>query len=412
MSTTIDKALDVRRIRRDFPILARSVRGRPLAYLDNAATTQKPRSVIEAVTRYYETTNSNVHRGVHTLSQEATEAYEGARRDVARFLNAPSEAQIVFTRGATESINLVAASFGEARVGEGDEVLVTEMEHHSNIVPWQLLCERRGARLVVLPIDDRGELRLDLLPGLLTDRARIVAVAHASNALGTVNPVKEIARIAHARAVPVLVDGAQAAPHLRVDVQDLGCDFYAFSGHKTYGPTGVGALWGRPELLEEMPPWQGGGEMILSVSFAGTVYNRVPAKFEAGTPNIAGAIGLGAAIRYLESLDAEAIRAHEDHLLALADAAVAEVPGLRVIGTAREKTAILSFVVEGAHPHDVGTILDARGVAVRAGHHCAQPVMERFGVPATTRASFALYNTEEEVERFAGALHEAMEILG
>ena len=412
MSTTIDKALDVRRIRRDFPILARSVRARPLAYLDNAATTQKPRSVIEAVTRYYETTNSNVHRGVHTLSQEATEAYEGARRDVARFLNAPSEAQIVFTRGATESINLVAASFGEARVGEGDEVLVTEMEHHSNIVPWQLLCERRGARLVVLPIDDRGELRLDLLPGLLTDRTRIVAVAHASNALGTVNPVKEIARIAHARAVPVLVDGAQAAPHLRVDVQDLGCDFYAFSGHKTYGPTGVGALWGRPELLEEMPPWQGGGEMILSVSFAGTVYNRVPAKFEAGTPNIAGAIGLGAAIRYLESLDAEAIRAHEDHLLALADAAVAEVPGLRVIGTAREKTAILSFVVEGAHPHDVGTILDARGVAVRAGHHCAQPVMERFGVPATTRASFALYNTEEEVERFAGALHEAMEILG
>ncbi len=411
MNLLLDPSAAVARIRDDFPILLRRVNGRPLVYLDNAATTQKPKVVIEALDRFYRETNSNVHRGVHTLSQEATVAYEAARKTVARFLNASSEREIVFTRGTTEAINLVANSFGGMVVGEGDEVLITEMEHHSNIVPWQLLAERVGAVLRVAPIDDRGELILDALAELVTDRTRLVAVGHASNALGTVNPIAEIVAIAHARGVPVLVDGAQGIHHRRVDVQALGCDFYAFSGHKAYGPTGIGALWARREHLETMPPWQGGGDMILSVSFSGNVYNDVPQKFEAGTPNIAGAIGMAAALDYIETIGLDRIRAHEDELLARATERVLELPDVRIIGTAREKAGILSFVADGAHPHDLGTILDAAGVAVRAGHHCAQPVMERFAVPATTRASFAVYNTREEVDRFADALGDALEML-
>jgi cysteine desulfurase/selenocysteine lyase len=411
MTVTAARTLDVKRAREDFPILAREVNGRPLAYLDNAATTQKPVGVIDAIERFYTETNSNVHRGVHTLSQEATEAYEGARKTVARFVGAADDSEIVFTRGTTEAINLVAASFGAARVGEGDEVLITEMEHHSNIVPWQLLCERTGAKLVVVPIDDRGELVTADFERLLTDRTRIVAVTHASNALGTVNPIREIVSIAHERNVPVLVDGAQGIHHRVVRVEDLGCDFYAFSGHKAYGPTGIGALWARRELLEEMPPWQGGGDMILSVSFTGTVFNDVPQKFEAGTPNIAGAVGLAAALDYLNEVGLPAIHAHEEDLLAYATEQILGIEGVRIVGTAREKAGILSFVAEGAHPHDLGTLLDGSGVAVRAGHHCAQPVMKHFGVPATTRASFALYNTREEVDVFIDALTRALELL-
>jgi cysteine desulfurase/selenocysteine lyase len=411
MSTAATRSIDVVRFREDFPILSREVNGRPLVYLDNAATTQKPVAVIDALERFYAETNSNVHRGVHTLSQEATEAYEGARRTVARFLGATDEREIVFTRGTTEAINLVASSFGAARVREGDEVLITEMEHHSNIVPWQLLCERTGAHLRVVPIDDRGELVVEEFERLLTDRTRIVAVTHASNALGTVNPVREIVALAKARGVPVLVDGAQGIHHREVNVHDLGCDFYAFSGHKAYGPTGIGALWARRELLEEMPPWQGGGDMILSVDFERTVYNEVPQKFEAGTPNIAGAVGLAAALGYLDSIGLDAIRAHEEELLGYATDRILGIEGIRIVGTAREKAGILSFVAEGAHPHDLGTLLDGAGVAVRAGHHCAQPVMKRYGVPATTRASFALYNTREEVDRFIDALVSALEML-
>ncbi|HYX22742.1 MAG TPA: cysteine desulfurase [Thermoanaerobaculia bacterium] len=405
-------AYDLDRVRADFPILAQKVHGRPLVYLDNAASTQKPRAVMDAIAACYGEYYANVERGVHTLSQRSTAARERAREAVRRFLNAASTEEVVFVRGTTEAINLVAASWGRRHVGAGDEVLITELEHHSNIVPWQLLCEERGALLRVAPIDDRGEVILPELERLLSPRTRLVAVAHVSNALGTLLPVRAIAERAHAVGAVVLVDGAQAVPHLPVDVQALGVDFYAFSGHKVYGPSGIGTLWGRRELLEAMPPWQGGGGMIRTVSFARTTYAPPPHRFEAGTPAIEAAIGLGAALDYLAALGLPAVAAWEAGLLALATERLAAVPGLRLIGTVKEKAAVLSFTLEGIHPHDVGTVLDREGIAVRAGHHCAQPVMERFGVPATTRASFGLYNTREEVEALAAALHRARELFG
>ncbi|EEG09551.1 cysteine desulfurase [Pseudogulbenkiania ferrooxidans] len=403
--------LDVVRLRQDFPILYQTVHGKPLVYLDNAATSQKPRSVIETETRYYGEINANVHRGVHTLSQRATDAFEAARDTVRRFINAARHEEIVFVRGTTEAINLVAASFGQ-RLQPGDEILITEMEHHSNIVPWQLLCERSGAVLRVAPIDDTGELKLDEFARLLSPATRLVAVTQLSNALGTVNPVRQLIELAHAAGAVVLVDGAQAVAHRPVDVQALDCDFYAFSGHKLYGPTGIGVLYGKGALLESMPPYQGGGDMIRQVSFAGTTYNDLPYKFEAGTPNIAGAIGLGAAIDYLNTLGLPVVAAHEQALLAAATAQAMQIPGLRLIGTARDKASILAFTLEGVHPHDVGTILDLEGVAVRAGHHCAMPVMAHFGLPATVRASFALYNTAEEVDVLMHAIRKAREVFG
>ncbi len=405
-------AFDVERIRADFPILAQRVRGKPLVYLDSAATAQKPRAVVEAVDRFYGEDNANVHRGVHLLSERATRAYEEARVKAQRFLHARELREVVFVRGTTEAVNLVAQTWGRRNVGPGDEVLLTEMEHHSNIVPWQMLCQEKGARLAVAPFDDVGELRMEELERLLSPRTRIVAVAHVSNALGTVNPVKRIVELAHARGIPVLLDGAQAAPHLEVDVQDLGCDFYAFSGHKVFGPTGIGVLYGRRELLEAMPPWQGGGDMILQVSFEGTTYNQIPYKFEAGTPNIGGAVGLGAALDWLAALDREAARAHERDLLAYGTERLREIPGLRLVGTAREKAGVLAFLMGDVHPHDVGTVLDREGVAVRAGHHCAQPVMKHFGVPATVRASLALYNTREEIDALVRGLGRVREIFG
>ncbi|MFN3484714.1 MAG: SufS family cysteine desulfurase, partial [Planctomycetota bacterium] len=395
---------DVERIRQDFPILSTRIRGKPLVYLDNAATTQKPRPVLEAVSRYYASMNANIHRGVHYLSELGTRAYEETRAKVARFLGAADPREIVFVRGATEAINLVAQSFGRAFLREGDEVLITHLEHHSNIVPWQMLRDERGIVLRVAPIDDRGELILDEFERRLGPRTRLVSVAHVSNALGTVLPVARIVRMAHERGIPVLVDGAQAVAHLPVNVRELGCDFYAFSGHKLYGPTGVGVLWARAEKLERMPPYQGGGEMILSVSFERTEYNRIPHKFEAGTPHIEGVVALGPALDYVSALGLEAIGAHERDLLEYATEALREVPGLRVLGTAREKSGVVSFTLEGVHPHDVGTILDQEGIAIRTGHHCAQPVMERFGVPATARASFALYNTRAEVDALVEGL--------
>jgi len=404
--------LDVERLRQDFPILAHRVRGKPLVYLDNAATTQKPQAVIDTVTRFYSSENANIHRGVHYLSERATEAYEGVRERVARFFNAPSSRQIVFTRGTTESINLVAQSFGRHAFGPGDEILITGMEHHSNIVPWQLAAEARGARLKAVPITDAGELDLDAFDRLLGDRTRLVALVHLSNALGTINPVRDIVARAHARGVPVLVDGAQSASHLSVDLQALGCDFFACSGHKIYGPTGVGVLYGREELLERMPPWQGGGDMIASVTIERSTWAAVPAKFEAGTPMIAEVIGLGAALEYVEAVGREAIAAWEDQLLAYATARVSEVPGTRLIGTARKKASVLSFAVEGVHPHDVGAVLDDDGIAIRAGHHCAQPVMQRFGVPATARASFAFYNTRAEVDALVRGLERVRTVFG
>jgi len=409
---TASPAYDLARVRADFPILATEIAGRPLVYLDNAASAQKPRAVLEAIAGCYGGYYANVERGVHTLSQRSTEARERSREVVRRFLNAPSAEEVVFVRGTTEAINLVAASWGRKNVGVGDEVLITGLEHHSNIVPWLMLCEERGAALRVAPLDDRGEVRLDEFERLLSPRTRIAAVAHVSNALGTINPVREMAAIAHRAGAVVLVDGAQGAPHCQVDVQALGCDFYAFSGHKVYGPSGIGALWGRSELLAEMPPWQGGGGMIRTVSFDKVTYAPPPHRFEAGTPFIEGAIGLAAALEYLESLGRPAVAAWESELLALATERLAEVPGLTLIGTARDKAAVLSFGMAGIHPHDVGTVLDREGIAVRAGHHCAQPVMERFGVPATTRASFALYNTPEEVDALAAALHRARELFG
>ena len=409
---TASPAYDLARVRADFPILATEIAGRPLVYLDNAASAQKPRAVLEAIAGCYGGYYANVERGVHTLSQRSTEARERSREVVRRFLNAPSAEEVVFVRGTTEAINLVAASWGRKNVGAGDEVLITGLEHHSNIVPWLMLCEERGAVLRAAPLDDRGEVRLDEFERLLSPRTRIAAVAHVSNALGTINPVHEMAAMAHRAGAVVLVDGAQGAPHCQVDVQALGCDFYAFSGHKVYGPSGIGAFWGRSELLAEMPPWQGGGGMIRTVTFDKVTYAPPPHRFEAGTPFIEGAIGLAAALEYLESLGRPAVAAWESELLALATERLAEVPGLTLIGTARDKAAVLSFGMAGIHPHDVGTVLDREGIAVRAGHHCAQPVMERFGVPATTRASFALYNTPEEVDALAAALHRARELFG
>lgn len=402
--------LDARKVRRDFPILGRRVNGKKLVYLDNAATSQKPNSVIRAISRYYKQENANIHRGVHYLSGVATEAHEQARQSVREFLNAADEREIIFVRGTTEAINLVAQSYGRANVGAGDEVLITAMEHHSNIVPWQMLCEEKGAHLKVAPINDRGELILDEFQKLLGPRTRIVAVTHVSNALGTVSPVKRVIEMAHAMNIPVLIDGAQAVPHLSVDVQALDCDFYAFSGHKIYGPTGIGVLYGKAALLDAMPPYQGGGEMIRSVTFAKTTYNELPFKFEAGTPDIAGAIGLHAAIQYVNGLGLNKVAAHEHELLAYATETLSAMDGVRLIGTAAEKAGVLSFVLDDIHPHDIGTILDQEGIAIRTGHHCAQPVMERFGIPATARASFAVYNTKEEVDALAAGIRRVQEV--
>jgi cysteine desulfurase/selenocysteine lyase len=404
--------LDVTAIRRDFPILARTVRGSPLSYLDNAASSQRPRAVIDAMSRYYEQSHANVHRGVHWLSQEATDLFEGAREKVRRFINARSTREIIFVRGTTEAINLVAQSYGRTQFGPGDEILVSWLEHHANIVPWQMLCQQTGATLKVAPITQSGEVDFDAFEALLSARTKLVALAHVSNALGTVIPVHRFIAAARARGVPVLLDGAQAVPHMKVDVQALDCDFYAFSSHKMCGPTGIGVLYGRESLLTAMPPWQGGGDMILAVSFEKTVYNSLPYKFEAGTPAIAEAIGLGAAIDYLEALGMDRIAAAEHELLVYANERLATIPGLRFVGTAPEKAAVVSFTLDKVHPHDLGTILDSEGVAIRTGHHCAMPVMDFYGLPATARASFAFYNTRAEIDRLVGALHTAREMLG
>ena len=404
-------AFDVEAVRREFPILRRLVHGKPLAYLDNGASAQRPRSVILAVDEYERMHHANIHRGVHTLSQEATALYEGARERVARFLNARSSREIVFVRGTTEAINLVAQSYGRPLLRPGDEVLITHLEHHANIVPWQMLCEQTGARLVVAPMDERGEVHAEAVEALMSERTRLLAFAHISNALGTVLPVRRLIAAAKARGITTLIDGAQAVPHLEVDVQELGCDFYAFSGHKMFAPTGVGVLYGREALLERMPPWQGGGDMILTVSFAKTVYNTLPHKFEAGTPNISGVVGLGAAVDFMQSLDLEAAHRHEHALLAHATRALEGVEGLRLIGTAPDKASLVSFVVEGVHPHDLGTILDGDGIAIRTGHHCAMPVMEFFRVPATARATFAFYNTFDEIDRLAGSIARARALI-
>lgn len=409
---TAPAGLDAARLRADFPILNQTVHGRPLVYLDNAATTQKPRQVIETLEHYYSADNANIHRGVHTLSQRATDAYEGAREKVRRFINAADLREIVFVRGATEGINLVAQSYGRNRFKAGDEILISAMEHHSNIVPWQMLCEQTGALLKVAPINDAGELILDEFHKLLSPRTKLVGMVHISNALGTINPVQEIIAAAHAVGAVVLLDGAQAVAHAAVDVRALNCDFYVFSSHKLYGPTGSGVLYGKRELLEAMPPYQGGGDMIRMVSFAKTEYNSLPYKFEAGTPHIAGGIGLGAAIDYVTAVGLDAIAQYEDHLLRYATEQALQVPGLRLIGTARDKAAILSFVLGRIHPHDIGTILDHEGVAIRTGHHCAMPVMDYFNVPATARASFALYNTRADVDRLIAALHKVNEVFG
>ncbi len=401
---------DVERVRRDFPALHQQVHGKPLVYLDNAATSQKPQVVIDALTAYYSRENSNVHRGVHLLSEKATQAYEAGRARVQRFLNAADTREIVFVRGATEGINLVAASYGRTWVGAGDEIIISAIEHHSNIVPWQILCEEKGAVLRVIPVNDDGELLLDEYARLLGARTKLVAVGHISNALGTINPIEQMIEMAHRQGVPVLIDGAQAAPHLRVDVRALDCDFYVFSGHKTLGPTGIGVLYGKAEWLERMPPYQSGGDMIASVTFEKTTYNALPYKFEAGTPHIAGVIGLGVALDYLSGLGLDRVVAYERELLAYGTAALRAVPGVRIIGTAQEKASVLSFVVDGVHAHDVGTVLDQAGVAVRAGHHCAMPVMQRFGVPATVRASLAFYNTREELGALVAGLHDVREI--
>lgn len=402
----------VARWRNDFPILHERVHGKPLVYLDNAATTQKPASVLAAIDAYYEHDNANVHRGVHLLSQRATDAYEGARARIARFIHAARAQEIVYVRGTTEAINLVAQSFVRPRIGPGDEILISAMEHHSNIVPWQLVCAQTGAALKVVPIDDDGVLDIDAYEQMLGERTRFVALVHASNALGTVNPVARLIEMAHARGVPVLIDGAQAIAHLPVDVGPLDCDFYAFSGHKVYGPTGIGVLYAKAARLESMPPWQGGGDMIRTVTFEKTEYNVIPWRFEAGTPNIAGAIGLAAALDYLDAIGPEIAHRHEADLLAYATDALRALPRVRMIGMAKEKTGILSFVFGDIHAHDVGTILDQCGVAVRTGHHCAMPVMARFGVPATVRASLALYNTRAEIDALIDGLSRVEEVFG
>ncbi len=403
-------SFDAERYRRDFPILQTTVHGKPLIYLDNAATTQKPQVVIDRLVQYYSTENANVHRGVHLLSQKATDAYEGSREIIRRHINAGSEKEVIFLRGCTEAINLVAQTFGRKNIRTGDEIVISAMEHHSNIVPWQMLCEETGAVLRVIPINQRGELDMDAYEALLSDRTRLVAVVHVSNALGTVNPVREITRLAHARGSRVLIDGAQAMPHMPVDVQAIDCDFYTFSGHKMFGPTGVGVLYGKEALLESMPPWQGGGDMIRSVTFEKTTWNTLPHKFEAGTPNIADFIALGEAIRYVNDIGLEKIAAWEAELLSYATEQLSAIPELRFIGTAREKASVISFVLEGVHPHDIGTIVDQQGVAIRTGHHCTQPVMNFFGVPATARASFAFYNTKEDVHALTAAIRRALAV--
>ncbi len=404
------RPFDVAAVRREFPILQQHVHGKPLTYLDNAATSQKPRRVIEAITRYYRTDNANIHRGIHTLAERATAAYEGARATVQRFLNAREAREIVFVRGTTEAINLVAQAYARPLLRPGDEIVVSILEHHSNFVPWKMACEATGARLRVVPMTDEGTLRLDEYERLLSDRTRLVAIGHVSNALGTVNPVGDIVRLAHARGIPVLLDGAQAVSHMKVDVRALGCDFYAFSGHKLFGPTGIGVLYGRADLMDRMPPWQGGGDMISSVTLDEVRYNTLPAKFEAGTPDIAGAIGLAAAIDYVEGLDREAATAHEAALTRYAEKRLSEFDDVTVFGPAREKAGILSFVMSCAHPHDIGTVLDGDGVAIRTGHHCCQPLMHRLGVAATARASFAFYNTHEDVDRLVDGLARVREM--
>ncbi len=411
-SDATERGLDVCRIREDFPALKLQVHGKPLVYLDNAATSQKPRVVLEAMERFYTAECANVHRGVHYMSERATQDFEETRAKVQRFLNAAESREIIFVRGTTEAINLVAHSYGRTHVQSGDEILITALEHHSNIVPWQILCEEKGAKLRVAPINDAGELELEELEKLLSKRTRLVAASHISNALGTINPVREIIRMAHNRNVPVLLDGAQAAPHLKIDVRELDCDFYTLSGHKMFGPTGIGVLYGKAALLEAMPPYQGGGDMISSVTFEKTTYNTLPYKFEAGTPNIAGTIGLGAAVDYLNQVGLDNIAAYEHELLAYGAKVLRHVRGLRLVGTAQEKAAVLSFVMDGVHPHDVGTVLDREGIAVRTGHHCAQPVMQRFGIPATTRASLAFYNTRQEIDALVTGLHKVAEIFG
>ena len=403
-------AFDVERIRADFPILSRQIREHPLVYLDNAATTQKPHAVIDTIARYYASGNANIHRGVYVLSEEATAAYDAARVKVQRFLNARAAREIIFTRNSTESINLVAQSFGRRQLAPGDEVLITHMEHHSNIVPWQLLCEQTGAQLRVAPIDDRGVLQMDAFERLIGPRTRMVSVVHLSNSLGTINPVHEIVELAHRHEVPVLIDGSQSAYHMPIDVQALDCDFFCFTGHKTYGPTGIGVLYGREALLESMPPYQGGGDMIRSVTFEKTTYADLPYKFEAGTPNIAGVVGLGAALDYLTGVGFDTIAPHEADLLDYGTAALSDVKGLRLIGTAPDRASILAFVMKGVHPPDVGTIVDTEGVAIRTGHHCTQPIMDRFGVPATARASVAMYNTRAEIDALVRALQRVREM--
>ena len=403
-------ALDVARIREDFPILNHQVHGKQLIYLDNAATSQKPQIVIDTLNRYYNTENANVHRGIHSLSQLATQEFEDARSKVRRLLNASDDREIIFVRGTTEGINLVAQSYGRQNVGEGDEIIVSAMEHHSNIVPWQILCEERGARLQVIPMNDAGELLMDEYEKLLSPRTKLVSVVHLSNSLGTINPVEQIVEMAHSRGARVLLDGAQSTPHMAVDVRKIDCDFFAFSGHKLFGPTGVGVLYGKADLLDSMPPYQGGGDMIKSVTFEKTTYNSLPYKFEAGTPNIAGVIGLGAAIDYVTNVGLERISAYESELLEYGTRRLSSIGGLRMIGTAKEKAGILGFVLGDIHPHDIGTILDSEGIAIRTGHHCTQPVMERFGIAATARASVALYNTREEIDTLVKGIDKVLEV--
>lgn len=404
-------AFDVARVRRDFPILSRLVNGKPLVYFDTAASAQRPLAVIEASDRFYRLHNANVHRGVHTLSQEATDEYEAGRQAVVDFIRAGSEREVIFTRGTTESINLVAQSFLRSSLKPGDEIIVTRMEHHSNIVPWQMLCEQTGAVLRVAPINQRGELLLDELASMLSERVKMLAVVHISNALGTINPVADICKLAKQHGVPILVDGAQAMPHSRVNVQELGCDFYCFSAHKMYGPTGIGGLWAKEQTLEDMPPWQGGGEMIRTVTFEHTEYNDLPAKFEAGTPNIVGSVGLGAAIAYLQTLGMDEIAAHEQSVLDYATQNMSAIEGLNIIGTARKKAGVISFTLEGVHPNDLGTLIDHYGVAIRTGHHCAMPVMQFFNLPATARISLGLYNTTEEVDVLVDAIQQVRSML-
>ena len=403
-------AFDVAKIREDFPILRQRVHGKPLVYLDNAATSQKPQLVIDTLTRYYTEENSNVHRGLHSLSQQATQDYEEARGKVKRFINASDDREIIFVRGTTEGINLVAHSYGRQQIGEGDEIIVSAMEHHSNIVPWQILCQERGSHLRVIPINDDGEILMDEYERLLGPRTKLVSIVHLSNSLGTINPIEQIVEMAHGYGARVLLDGAQSTPHMAIDVREIDCDFFVFSGHKLYGPTGIGVLYGKADLLESMPPYQGGGDMIKSVTFEKTIYNSLPYKFEAGTPNIGGVIGLGAAIDYVTDVGLEHISAYEHELLQYGTHSLSAVGGLRLIGTAREKAGILSFSLEGIHPHDIGTILDTEGIAIRTGHHCTQPVMDRFGVPATARASLAFYNTKEEIDALVKGIDKVIEV--